>query len=150
MGRTLLGATAPGQNEPGCSCNEGVINIPQISKAIKLFRVISMTLVRKCLLPLCRYAVGVFFSLSSVNWALHGLEQLTERCCWKVISEEFSSSSSCCAASADVPGPLSPPFSLVHHSQEVFQAISCVGTVLLYIGSSWSSCFCSFMWRGPQ
>ena len=27
---------------------------------------------------------------------------------------------------------------------------SCIGTELLYVGFSWSSCICSFMWRGPQ
>ena len=34
--------------------------------------------------------------------------------------------------------------------REVFKAISCISTELLYIGSSWSSCLCPFMWRGPQ
>ena len=50
-----------------------------------------------------------------------------------------SSSLSCWTASAHLPDPLPPPFSIVHHSQEVFQATSCVSTELLYIGSSWSS-----------
>ena len=27
---------------------------------------------------------------------------------------------------------------------------SCIGTELWYIGSSWSSCLCSSMWRDPQ
>ena len=61
-----------------------------------------------------------------------------------------SSPSSCRAASTDLPGPLSPLVSLVHCSRKVFKAISCIGTELLYISSSWSSCLCSFMWRGPQ
>ena len=30
------------------------------------------------------------------------------------------------------------------------QATSCIGTELLCIGYSWSSCLCSSMWRGPQ
>ena len=46
--------------------------------------------------------------------------------------------------------PLSPPVSIVHRSWQVFKAIPCVGTELLYVGSSWSSCLCSSMWRGPQ
>ena len=28
------------------------------------------------------------------------------------------------------------------------QATSCIGTELLYLGSSWSSCLCSTMWKG--
>ena len=39
---------------------------------------------------------------------------------------------------------------LIHYFQEVFQATSYIGTELLYISSSWSSNFCSSMWRGPQ
>ena len=50
-----------------------------------------------------------------------------------------SSSSSCCAASMDLPDPLLPPISIVHCSQWVFKATSCIGRELLYIGSSWSS-----------
>ena len=48
------------------------------------------------------------------------------------------------------PWPLSPPVSIVHRSREVFKAISCIGTELLYIGSSCSCCLYSSMWRGPQ
>ena len=58
--------------------------------------------------------------------------------------------SSCHAASMDLPDPLLPPVPIVHCSQEIFQAISCIGTELLYIGSSWSSCLWSFMWRSLQ
>ena len=39
--------------------------------------------------------------------------------------------------------------SFIYRSQVVFTAISCIGTELLYIRSSWSSCLCSSMWRGP-
>ena len=61
-----------------------------------------------------------------------------------------SSSSSCPAASTDLPDPHLLSISIIHCSQEVFKAISCIRTELLYIGSSWSSCLCSSMWRGPQ
>ena len=56
---------------------------------------------------------------------------------------------SCCAASMDLSDPLLPPVSSVHCFQEVFKAISCIGIEQLNIGSSWSSCVCSSMWRGP-
>ena len=50
---------------------------------------------------------------------------------------------SCRSVSIDLPGPLSPPVSIVHCSREVFQATSCIGTELLYISSSGSSNLCS-------
>ena len=60
------------------------------------------------------------------------------------------SSSSCHATSMDIPDPLSLSLPIVHCFQEVFKFTSCIGTELLYIGSSWLSCLCSAMWRGPQ
>ena len=59
-------------------------------------------------------------------------------------------SSSFCATSTDLSDPLSPPVSNVHRAREVFQATSCIGTKLLYIGSSRSCNRCSSMWKGPQ
>ena len=53
--------------------------------------------------------------------------------------------SSCLAASTDLPDPLSPTIFTVHCSREVFKALSCIGTELLYIGSSWLSCLCLSM-----
>ena len=61
-----------------------------------------------------------------------------------------SSSSSHRAISTDIPDPLSSPFSIVHCFQQVFRNASRIGTELLYIGSSWSSCSRSSMWRGRQ
>ena len=64
--------------------------------------------------------------------------------------KRYSSSSSCHAISTDIPDPFSPSFYIVHCFRQVFNATSCIGTELLYVGSSWSSCICSSMWRGPQ
>ena len=61
-----------------------------------------------------------------------------------------SSSSSCNAASRDLPEPLWPSVPITHRSQQVFQAISFIGTELLYIGSSWSPYIYSSMRRAPQ
>ena len=58
-------------------------------------------------------------------------------------------SSACYAAGTDIPDPLSWSVSIIHRSRYVFKATSCIGTELLYIGSSWSSCICSSMWKGP-
>ena len=60
------------------------------------------------------------------------------------------SSSSYRSASTDLPDPLSPPVSIVHLFLDVFKATSSIVTELLYIGSSWSSCFCSSMSRDSQ
>ena len=48
----------------------------------------------------------------------------------------------------DLLDPLSLPVSIVHRSQEVFLAISYIGTELLYIRSSWSSYLCRGCPRG--
>ena len=61
------------------------------------------------------------------------------------------------AVSMDLPDPPSGgergsgrSVSIVPRSPEVFKATSCIGTELLYMGSSWSSNFCSSMWRDPR
>ena len=48
--------------------------------------------------------------------------------------------------------PWIPLTTILYLSQswEVFKPISPIGTGLLYIGSSWSSCLCLSMRRGPQ
>ena len=45
---------------------------------------------------------------------------------------------------------LSPPLPIVHCFRQVFLVTSCIDTELLYVGSSWLSCLCSSMWKGPQ
>ena len=53
--------------------------------------------------------------------------------------------SSCRAISTDIRDPLSPPLPLVHRFWQVLRATPHILTELLYVGSSWSSCFCSAM-----
>ena len=64
--------------------------------------------------------------------------------------ESSSSPSSCWAISTDIPDPLLPPLPIVHCFQQVLGATSHISTELLYVGSSWLSCLCTSMWRGPQ
>ena len=64
------------------------------------------------------------------------------------LKSSSSSSSSCRIAGMDLPDPLTPAVSIFHRSREVFKPISCIGTELLYILSSWSSCLWSSMRRG--
>ena len=59
------------------------------------------------------------------------------------------SSSSRHAISTDIPDPFSPPLPIVHWCRLVFRVTSRISTELLYVGSSWSSCLCWSMWRGP-
>ena len=61
----------------------------------------------------------------------------------------ISSSSSCRAVSTDIPDPLSSLLPIVHCFWQVLRATSRILTELLYVDSSWSSCFCSAIWRGP-
>ena len=49
----------------------------------------------------------------------------------------------------DIPDPLLPLLPIVHHFWQVLRATSCILTELLYVGLSWSPCFCSAMWEGP-
>ena len=58
-------------------------------------------------------------------------------------SGSSSSSSSCRAARTDIPDPLSTLFPIVHRLWQVFRATSRSLTQLLYVCSSWSSCFSS-------
>ena len=58
-------------------------------------------------------------------------------------------SSSCRAASTDIPDPLSPLLPIVHRLWQVFRTTSRILTLLLYVCSSWSSCFCSAICGGP-
>ena len=60
------------------------------------------------------------------------------------------SSSSCRAACTDIPDPLLPLLPIVHHLWQVFRATSRILTLLLYVCSSWSSCFCPAICRGPK
>ena len=63
---------------------------------------------------------------------------------------ELSSSSSSSAISTISPDPLSPPLPIVHCFRQVLRATSRIGTELLCVGSSRSSCLCTSMWRGLQ
>ena len=69
---TLSSATTPGQSEPGGNGNEGVIHIPQISKAGVLPSDGLMSYPGHIgagggVLPLHRDAVSVFYSLSQLG-----------------------------------------------------------------------------------
>ena len=66
-----------------------------------------------------------------------------------VVIVSSSSSSSSCAISMNIADPLSLLLPIVHCFRQALRATSCIGTELLYIGLSWSSCLCSSMWRGP-
>ena len=57
--------------------------------------------------------------------------------------------SSCRAASTDIPDPLSPLLPIVHRLWQVFRATSRILTELLYVCSSWLSCFCSAICGDP-
>ena len=60
-----------------------------------------------------------------------------------------SSSSSCRAPTTDILDPLLPLLPIVHRFWQVFRATSRILTELLYVCSSWSSCFCSAICGGP-
>ena len=59
------------------------------------------------------------------------------------MSVSSSSSSSCRATSTENPDPLSLLFPIVNRFWQVFRATFRILIELLYVCSSWSSCFCS-------
>ena len=59
------------------------------------------------------------------------------------------SSSSCRATSTDIHDPLLSLIPIVHRFWQVLRATPRILTELLYVGSSWSFCFCSAVRRGP-
>ena len=62
----------------------------------------------------------------------------------------ISSSSSCRTISPDISDPISPSLTIVHWFWQFSRATSSICTELLYVCSSWTSCLCSSLWRGPQ
>ena len=62
----------------------------------------------------------------------------------------ISSSSSCHAISTNIPDPLSPHLPIVRCFRQILKVTSRISTELLYVGSNWTSCLCSSMWRGPR
>ena len=57
--------------------------------------------------------------------------------------------SSCRATRTDIPDPFSPLLPIIHRLWQVFRATSRILTSLLYVCSSWSSCFCLAICGGP-
>ena len=45
--------------------------------------------------------------------------------------------------------PLSTLLPIIHCFRQIFRTTSRIGTELLYVSSSWSSCLCTSTWRGP-
>ena len=72
------------------------------------------------------------------------------RCTNNFLCQISSSSSSCRASSTDIPDPLTPPLPIVHRFWQVLRATSRILSKLLYVGSSWSPCFFSPMWRSTS
>ena len=122
---------------------KGSLNSPNLqdgSLFFRLFRVISRTFVGRGSYPFA--AMQSVYSAAPADRAIY--------CIASTKNKIASSSSLCRAASKDIPDPLSPSVSIIHRSREVFKAIFCISTELLYIGSSWSPYLYSSMWRGPQ
>ena len=65
---------------------------------------------------------------------------------WKYYT--LVSSSACRATSTDIPDLLSPLLPIVHRFWQVRRVTSRIFTELLFVGSSWSPCFCLTMWGG--
>ena len=77
--RTLSGASTPGQSEPGCNGNKGVLHIPQSSRTVASSS--------DCLVSYTGYSLGdsyltVYFTAPPpANWA-KGVLDITLNCIW--------------------------------------------------------------------
>ena len=49
----------------------------------------------------------------------------------------------------DIPDRLSPHLPIIHCFRQIPRATFYIGTELLYVGSNWTSCLYSSMWKGP-
>ena len=68
----------------------------------------------------------------------------------KQMTCQTGSLSSCHAIRTDIPDPLSLQLPWVYCFRQILSATSRIDTELLYVGSSWSSCLFSSMWRGSR
>ena len=87
--------------------------------------------------------------ITQIVWAVFSVSNCRIRVtdCWFYSKKH---SSSCYPASTDLVDPLSPPVSTNLYRYRAVVYRFCIGTDMLYIGSSWPSCLCSSMWRGPR
>ena len=90
------------------------------------------------------WARPCFASIFHMFVCLHG------RSCPYIYIYIYILSSSCRAASTDIPDPLSTLLPIVHRLWQVFRATSRILTELLYVCSSWSSCFCPAICGGHR
>ena len=139
--KTLSSASIPRQSGPGSNGNEEILRIPQgytdWSLAIRLFNVISKILVW-AVLPLCRDAVGVFYSISQLGCV-----------CVCIYINIYIYHHHVVPPARIIPDPLSPLLPIIHPFWQVLRATSRILTELLCVGLSWSSCFCLAIWGGP-
>ena len=95
----------------------------------------------------CRFELVVLPFLLHVKGST-GVHHIWD-CSYFSKPKSLSSSSSYHAISTDIPNPLSPLLLIVHCFRLDLKATPSISAELLYVGSSWSSCLCSSMWRGP-
>ena len=88
----------------------------------------------------CQYLHDIIMYLSPISTWYHHLF---------INIYKISSWSSCRVISTDISDPLSPPLPFIHWFWQVFQATSSISTELLYVSSTWKSCLCSSLCRGP-
>ena len=108
-------------------------------------------------LPFERYSVRYYLLPNSTAWKLSNQEKIRFENIWYI---EFSGGYTYfwtthhhhhhVALSARIFLTLSRPLPIVHCFWQVFRATASIGTELLFVGSSWTSCLCSSLWRGPQ
>ena len=76
-----------------------------------------------------------------VGWEVWSYPSSEMQSMYSTASTQWVKSSSWCyAISTDIPDPLSPHPPIVHCFRQILYATSRIGTELLYVSSSWTSC----------
>ena len=94
--------------------------------------------------------IYIYIYIIWLGWVgFYGISTIVSYLMPNPIYTYFIMLSSCRASSTDIPDPLSPLFPIVHRPWQVFRSSSRILTELLYECSTWPSCFCSAIYRGP-
>ena len=84
IGVTLIAATTPGLSGPGSNGNERVLNILDWRSSIRLFRLISRSLVEGGeVLLFCRNAIYIFYSPSQLGCCNYSFPTACDTCTLK-------------------------------------------------------------------
>ena len=125
-----------------------IVCIAIVFMSIVFIAIVFISMVFIAIIYIAIVFIAIVFILISLTSPHHTLESISLfRKQWKWFGLVLWHIIPCCLLNA--PDNFLPPCSIIHCFRQVFRAASRIGTEFLYVGSSWSSCLCSSMRRGP-